>query len=461
MTDARDHAVVLGASMAGLLAAGVLAEFFSRVTIVERDVLQDDSPVRKGVPQGRHAHALMRRGSQILAELFPGVLDELVADGVPVWDDGDLSKMHLAFGGHEICRSGRLADPESTMVYGSSRPFLESRVRHRVRGLANVTFLEGREIISPTTTPDQGRVTGVRVLDRRSGIEELLDADLMVDATGRGSRTPAFLEEFGYDRPIEDELMVRLAYSSWQLRIPSEMIPEQAILLGVEPGRPSTMALFRCENDTWIFTGGGMMGCEAPTDFVEMISFVEPFAPQHVAAALRAAEPIGENFRYRVPSNRWRRYDKMQRFPNGLLVIGDAICSFNPIYGQGMTVAGLDAMALRECLRHGDHDLPRRYFRASAKDIAVAWQLAAGSDLALPEVKGKRSLSVRLTNWYTGHVLATAESDPVVAEAFLRVVHLVDPPTRLLHPSVVGRVLTRRGRRDRRRQPELVASGAR
>jgi 2-polyprenyl-6-methoxyphenol hydroxylase-like FAD-dependent oxidoreductase len=463
MTDARgsqsrDHAVVLGASMAGLLAARVLAEFFAKVTIVERDVLPDDSSNRKGVPQGRQVHALMRRGSQILGELFPGVLDELVAGGVPVWDDGDLSKIHLVFGGYEVCRSGQLRDPEATTVYSASRPFLEYHVRRRVRALANVTFLDGREVIALTTTPQRSRVTGVRVQRRGTDVEEVLDADLIVDATGRGSRTPALLQGIGYDRPVEDELVVRLAYGSQQLRIPSGMVPEKVMLIGVEPGRSSAMALFGYENDTWLLTTAGLMGCEAPTDFPGMVSFIEPFTPDHVVAALRAAEPVGETVQYRVPSSRWRRYDKMGRFPDGLLVTGDAICSFNPIYGQGMTVAALDALALRESLRRGDRDLAARYFRASAKEIAVAWQMAVGSDLALPEVVGKRSPSVRVTNWYTRLVQAAAETDSVVAESFLRVMHLVDRPTRLLHPSVVARVLAQRTQRDRQRQPELVGA---
>ena len=227
------------------------------------------------------------------------------------------------------------------------------------------------------------------------------------------------------------------------------------ILLGVEPDRPQTMALFGYENDTWLFTLGGMMGCEPPTEYAEMVTFAEQFAPADVIAVLRAAEPIGEVSRHRVPSNRWRRYDKMGRLPDGLLVVGDAICSFNPIYGQGMTVAALDALALRDCLREGDHDLPRRFFGSSAKAIGVAWDLAVGSDLALPEVEGKRSVAVRLTNLYTDRILAAAESDPVVAERFLRVIHLVDPPSRLLRPAVLFRVV-RQAAGSRRPAPQPV-----
>src|SRR4051794_6606305 len=181
-----DHAVVLGASMSGLLAARVLSDFYRRVTVVERDILGDDASNRRGVPQGRHAHLLMSRGSQILAELFPGLLDDMVAEGTPVWDDGDLSKVLNSAAGHLIVRSGRLIDNNSTRFYSASRPFLESKVRRRVQGLANVEILEGHDVVELTSTEERDRVTGVRVLNRDSDIEQVLTADLVVDAMGRG-----------------------------------------------------------------------------------------------------------------------------------------------------------------------------------------------------------------------------------------------------------------------------------
>jgi 2-polyprenyl-6-methoxyphenol hydroxylase-like FAD-dependent oxidoreductase len=166
-----------------------------------------------------------------------------------------------------------------------------------------------------------------------------------------------------------------------------------------------------------------------------------------VVAAVRAAERIGELTRYHVPSSRWRRYDKMRRFPQGLLTVGDAICSFNPIYGQGMTVAALEALTLRDCLRRGQRDLPQRFFRASAKPIGSAWRTAVGSDLALPEVVGPRSMSMRITNAYLERVLSAAETDPVVAEQFLRVIGMIDPPTGLMGPSAAIRIAKARYRR--------------
>ena len=443
MTKRGEHAVVLGASMGGLLAARVLADFYETVTVVERDVLPETSANRRGVPQGRHVHLLLGRGSQVLDELFPGFLDELVAAGAPSFD-GDMSKLYLSNGGHLFPRSGRAKD---VPFFLPSRPLLESHVRRRVRAVANVTVLDGHDVVELTSTPPRDRVTGALVRARPDGSERVLGADLVVDAMGRGARTPAFLEGLGYGRPVEDHLGMRLAYSSQLLRIPPGMLNELMVIIGPVPGRPTGMALFGNENNTWMFSVIGMVGREPPDELAEMLAFVEDFAPAHVLAAIRAGEPLAEVARYRMPSSQWRRYDKMRRFPAGLLVFGDAICSFNPVYGQGMTVAALEALALQRCLRRGEDGLARRHFQATAKAVGVAWQMATGADLSLPEVEGPRPLPVRIANNYVDRVLAAAESDIVVAEQFARVIAFLDPPTSLFHPALIARVATTNLRR--------------
>jgi 2-polyprenyl-6-methoxyphenol hydroxylase-like FAD-dependent oxidoreductase len=440
MATSGEHAVVLGASMAGLLAACVLADFYRAVTVVERDMLPATPENRQGVPQGKHGHVLMRRGSQILSELFPGLLDELVTDGAPVWDDGDLSKIDVSFRGHHILRSGRFADLSSTTFYSPSRPFLEFRVRQRVLALPNVEMLEGRDVLELACTPQRDHITGVRIANRESGAEELLGADVVVDAMGRGSRTPVFLQNLGYERPLEDELAIGLTYSSQPFHVPPGTLKEKVYVYNFVPGRPKAVSVFGYENDTWLLTIQGILGQETPFDHAEMLEFAASVAPDHVVAALHAGRPIGDVARHRIHSNRWRRYDKLRRLPSGLLTIGDAICSFNPIYGQGMTVAAMDALVLRDCLRDGGPDLPRRFFTSSAKGIGVAWQMAVGSDLALPELEAKRPLSVRLPNAYNDWVLFAAESDLHVAEQFWKVLNLVERPSHLLRPSVMMRV---------------------
>jgi 2-polyprenyl-6-methoxyphenol hydroxylase-like FAD-dependent oxidoreductase len=456
-----ERAVVLGASMGGLLAARVLADFYQTVTLVERDVLPDEPANRRGVPQGRHVHALLARGAQTLGELFPGILDELVDDGAPVWDDGELSKLYTSFSGHLMLRSGKAAvDPKAYAMYMPSRPFLECHIRRRLQAIENVTVIGGHDVAELTSTADRKRVTGVRVIGRDRGDEQELAADLVVDAMGRAAHTPAFLESLGYGRPVEDHIVTHTTYVSQLLRIPPGTLKEQLALISPAPGRPTGMFLVGYENDTWIFTVFGMAGHEPPRDLVGMLSFAQGYAPAHLLAAVRAGVPIAPVVQHRLPSSQWRRYDKMRRFPDGLLVTGDAMCSFNPIYGQGMSVAAMDAVALREALRRGVADLPRRYFRAAAKSIGVAWGLGAGSDLAFPEVEGRRTPSMRLTNRFANWVLTASESDAVVGGQFFKVTGLVDPPARLLRPSFIYRVAAvnlRRRQRDSQPQQAGVA----
>lgn len=456
-----EHAVVLGASMGGLLAARVLADSFRTVTVVDRDELPDDPADRRGVPQGRHVHALLPRGAQTMEELFPGILNELVAGGAPVWDDADASKLYLSFSGHLFLRSGKLAiDPHAMAMYMPSRPLLECRVRRRLQAIGNVTVQGGQDVAELTSTADRKRVTGVRVIDRDGGAQQELTADLVVDAMGRAAHTPAFLESLGYGRPAEDHIVMHTTYVSQRLRIPPGTLKEMLTIVGPAPGRPVGAFLFGYENDAWIFTVFGMIGHQPPRDLDGMLSFAQSYAPAHLLDAVRSGEPIGPVVQHRLPFSQWRRYDKMRRFPDGLLVSGDAICSFNPIYGQGMSVAAADAMALRDCLRRGLDDMARRYFRTTTKSIGVAWQIAAGSDLDFPEVDGRRTPSTRLTSWLVGWILTACEVDAVVGGRFFRVNSLVDPPTRLLRPAFLFRVaivnLLRRQRDSRPRHDEVA-----
>jgi 2-polyprenyl-6-methoxyphenol hydroxylase-like FAD-dependent oxidoreductase len=454
MAKLGEHAVVLGASMGGLVAARVLSDFYERVTVVERDVLPADAANRRGVPQGRHVHALLGRGSQALAELFPGLTDEVVGAGAPTLDYHDLSEMYFCVAGREAARSGAFHTVPPILI--PSRPLLESVVRQRLRAITNVTLREGYDVADLMSTAVGNRVTGALIRAHDGHDQQVLEADLVTDATGKGSRTPLFLESLGYGRPAEDSVRVRLTYSSQLLRLPPGMLKEKLVIISPTPDRPTGMALFGYENDTWLLTVFGMAGVEPPCELAEMISFAGGLAPPHILGAIEMGEPLAEVCRFRYPESRWRRYDKMRRFPAGLLVLGDAICSFNPIYGQGMTVAALQAEALGECLRDGTTDLARRYFRAAAKPIGVAWQFAVGGDLNLPQVEGHRPLAVRLSNKYAERLQAAAVTDLAVAEQFTRVLALVDPPSALLRPRMLLRAARPLRHQQRAAQPALT-----
>jgi len=446
--DRHGTAVVLGASMAGLLAARVLADHYRQVIVVERDRLPVKVENRRGVPQGRHVHGLLASGSNIVEELFPGILADMVAAGGTKLED--YARAHLQLDGvHRLSR-----DLVNEPIYQPSRPFLETAVRGRVRQLSNVDFRDGCDVVGLVTDGAGERVIGVRVVNHGGRAEDVLDADLVVDATGRGSRTPAWLTALGYEPPAVDEVVVDVRYVSTLVRLAPGAVPETLVVIGASKDRPSGMGLFAYEHDTWMLTAQGYANHHPETDYESMVDFVAEFTPPHMLEALRDAEPLGEPSTFRFRANRRLRYDRLRRFPAGLLVFGDAMCSFNPIYGQGMTVAALEAVALRDCLRRGRAGLSRRFFRAAAKPIGVAWQMAVGADLALPHVDGPRPLPVRLINAYIGRMLVAAAHDPIVATRFFRVSTFMLKPPMLMTLPIIARVVA--GNRRARRTPDPV-----
>lgn len=432
------NAVVLGAGIAGLLAARVLSEFYDSVTVVERDKLPDSPSQRKGVPQGRHVHMFLSRGTQALAELFPGLLDELAEAGAVVVTDGDLSRIYARVGGWELKRSGRLADPTVLTLCLASRPFVEFHVRRRVMGLPKVTFLDGHDAVEPLTAADA--VAGVRIINRDNGFATVLDADLVVDATGRAARTPVFLEALGYGRPAELRSATELGYSSQRLRIPEGCIAQQMVMFNRGPRQPRGL-LLGCEHGTWMLAVGRSADAGgAPADFATMLALAQGAVPSAIMDGLRRAQPVEEIAVFRNPAAVWRRYDQMPRFPRGLVVIGDGLCSLDPTYGQGMTMAALQALALRDCLRSGDTDLAQRFFTAAAQHIGPTWAGNQAND-RVPSTTRKRSMRRRLRSQVVKATLNAATRDAPVVERLLRVTHLIDPPARLQDPALMLRIL--------------------
>ncbi|MEV6490764.1 FAD-binding monooxygenase [Actinoplanes sp. NPDC051633] len=442
-TQIGDRAVVLGASMAGLLAARALADSYGQVTVVDRDELPDTATHRRGVPHGRHIHALGARGQQALEQLFPGLTAELVADGAPAGDM--LTDARFYFSGHRM-RPARTG----LMLVCAGRPFLEGHVRARLRAMPQVRFLDRCDVVGLATASDSGRVTGVRVLRRTDGsAEELLAADLVVDASGRGSRTPAWLEAAGYPRPEREEVRIGLGYATRIYRLPADSLDGQlAVLDAATPDLPRTGALQRLEGDRWILTLAGILGDHPPTDPDGFLDFARSLRFPDIHEAVRDAEPQDDPVGFRFPASVRHRYERQDRYPAGFLVTGDAVCSFNPIYGQGMSVAALEALTLRRHLERGVEPQPRRWFRDLARVIDVPWDMSAGGDLAFPGVPGRRTLKTRLLGGYLARFHAAAASDAHLSTAFINVAGLVAPPRLLLRPDITLRVLL--GGRTRR-----------
>ncbi|MBO0863812.1 MAG: oxidoreductase [Mycobacterium sp.] len=464
--NTRVHAVVIGASIAGLCAARVLADFYDRVTLFERDELPSTPVNRAAVPQGRHLHLLMPRGAAELGALFPGLLDDMVAAGVPILENRP-DCIYFGAAGH-VLGTGRTLRDEFT-AYVPSRPQLEWQIRRRVADLANVE-IQQRSVAQPRFDFDAQRVTGV-LLDSTGGSEsEFVAAELVVDAAGRGSRLPVWLEQWGYQRPPEEVVDVGIGYASHLFRIPEGLIRERVIVAGASWEQPRGLGMLGYEDGTWVLTTFGVAKVSPPQSFSEMLVLAEKLLPADFTAALEQAEPIGEVAFHRFPASRWRRYDKLDRFPAGIIPFGDAVASFDPTFGQGMTMTSLQAGQLRGALQAGG-DLAREFNRAAAKNTYPVWVMNAIGDLCFHHAAGPMPWWYRPVGNLFDQFLGAAETDPVLAEWFLRRFSLLDSLYMIPTPALVARTIRhnmrlwlaerRQAWRDRYRATGRSRSGSR
>ncbi|MFC4527079.1 monooxygenase [Dyella halodurans] len=434
MNSLGEHAIVIGASVGGLLAARALSDFYSTVTVLERDAFPAADIPRKGVPQGRHIHGLLARGSTVLEAFFPGYNTEVVAQSGGL--TGDVVNDVIWMG-----RNVRLANGKSDLIgLLASRPVLEGHLRRRLLQLPNVRAMEHCAVQSLATTPDNQNVTGVRACVEGNP-EETIDADLVVDATGRGSSSARWLEKLGYQAPADQKVHIGISYMTRTYRRrPTDLGGKLGVVVvGSEPNWRNG-AMLAQEGDSWIVSAGGFLGDDAPDDEQGFLAFLATLPTMEIHDVVAHAEPLTEFTRYGYPASHRRRYEKLGSFPEGFLVFGDAFCSFNPIYGQGMTVAALEALVLQACLRAGPRDLARRFFKEAAVIVDIPWDIAVGSDLRNLQVKGARSPMLRFINWYIGKLHLAATKDSALAIAFLKVVNLMMPPSSLLSPAIARRV---------------------
>jgi 2-polyprenyl-6-methoxyphenol hydroxylase-like FAD-dependent oxidoreductase len=421
--------LVLGGSIGGLLATRVLADHYERVTLLERDIFPPLGEHRKGVPQGRHTHGLLVSGARVLERWFPGFREELIEEGAVA---GDVAADGRWFN-EGACLTRFKSGLEGLLM---TRPFLEARLRRRVLKLPNIAARQGLRVTGLTVSSDGRRVTGVK-----TGDEEIA-ADIVIDATGRGSRSPEWLCGLGYPKPEEERVEVALAYTTRFFRRRREHLQgDSAVIIPPTPSGKRGGVMLAQEADRWTVTLIEHFGQAPPQELDAFIEYSRTIPAPYIYEVVKDAEPTSEPESMHFPASIRRRYEKVDRFPEAYLVFGDAIASFNPIYGQGMSVAALESEELAAVLEQGSGELlGQRFFRRAAKVVDMPWAISVGNDLRMPETIGPRNIGVNFINWYMSKLHKTAHVDPVAALAFFRVANLLALPPSVLHPKIAWRV---------------------
>jgi 2-polyprenyl-6-methoxyphenol hydroxylase-like FAD-dependent oxidoreductase len=366
-----------------------------------------------------------------MADLLPGSVDDVVAAGGVVTD--------FARGVDFYAEGGLLADgPAPIETISASRPLFEHLVRQHVTDVENVDLRANCQCTDYLLDEAGTTVEGVAI--RENDVTETLSADLVVDASGRTSRTPAWLAAHGYASPAVDEVEIRMAYSTTFVRRPSG--DRRTYLAPPSPPRTRGGMAAPIEGNRWIVNLQGVHGDTPPTDREGFRRFAASLPVPELARLLDEHEWVAEGIvHYPFPANRRNRYEDLDRFPGGLLVVGDAIASFNPVYAQGMSVAALEALVLHHVLAGGREDLAPRFFDRAASVVDIAWTLAVGSDFGFPETRGERPRGTAFVNWYLGRLLRRAQTDGALTDAFVRVLGMERPPGTLFRPGVAWRVL--------------------
>jgi 2-polyprenyl-6-methoxyphenol hydroxylase-like FAD-dependent oxidoreductase len=420
--------VVVGASVAGLLAARALADHVDEVVVLERERLGDAAVPRGHVPQGRHLHLLLSAGLDLLVGWFPGIDDELESLGA-VRVDGTRAWVHQS-GGYRA--QGDWGRP----VLSMTRPLLEQVVRRRVLALGNVTLRDGVVVERVEAVP--GRVTGV-VVDG-----DVLRADLVVDCSGRSSRIAHQLESTGILAPPVSRVSIDCAYASGFLPRSADDFDGSFLVCGSSPPESFRVgALLPVEGERWMVTLAGVHGDVPGTAPDEVLAFARSLPTPALGGLVERLGPLSSTTSYRFPSSQRRHYEKVSAPPAGFVALGDAACSFNPIYGQGMSCAGLQARALAAAVADTGvrcDVLPARFNRSAARIVDAPWAIAVGADFLHPRTVGPKAPATDLANRYTQRLVRATHTSLPLARTFNRVVNLVEPPTALVRPSVVARV---------------------
>lgn len=438
------RAIVIGGSIAGLLSAKVLSDHFEDVAIVERDAVACSPVERRGVPQSPQPHILLTKGYRLLEGFVPSLRADLLAAGaVPV--DWGQDFQSFIFG--EWCAVS--SEPTGLESFSCSRPLLEAVIRQHVEQVSNIRRLSPYRVES--LIGNGTAVTGVRCRGSKNKTDEqILQADLVVDASGRSTNAMTWLQEMGAVLPERELVDAQLGYATQRYRIPHNWDEDWKVLLVAHqaPEIDKLGYLARVENNELIATLGGYSGQYPPLEQSEFSEFAQQLPSSRFYETISHLSPVSDIKAYRATANCLYRYERLETMPSGFIAVGDAVCALCPAYGQGLTTSAMSALTLRDYLqssaRRSHLADPLTFHKRLAKQIKSSWRLATGSDAKFltTETIAKKSLAVRLLNGYIHRLSAKIHTDSELTLAITRVTHMVDSPAALLHPRLLSKAFT-------------------
>lgn len=444
LSKSNSHALVIGSGIAGLLAARILADYFDQVTIVERDRFSEQPAPRQGVPQSYFIHVLLTQGQRILEQLFPRLTNELEHKGAPAIDwTTDCSLLLLD--------SWAPRFPSDLVSRACTRNLLETVIRQRLVKYSPVEFLEATQVTGLLANLGNTTVTGVKIQDS-NGIVVELAAQLVLDASGRSSKAPQWLKSLGYEMPLETAVNSFLGYACRRYQsLGDSFLDSKALyVMPKAPEHPRGSVIYQVEEGQWMVSLIGVGRDYPPTDEAGFLDFARNLRSSKIYEAIKDGQPLSPIYGYRRTENRWRKYEHLNKSPENFIVLGDAVCAFNPVYGQGMTVAALGALTLNKCLkhqyeRHSNRELIgfARYFQKQlAKVNTVPWLMATGDDFRWSTTQGQQpDFMTQLMHWYLDQVMKVASERAEVYKVFIEVIHLLKPPTAFFQPAILMQVL--------------------
>lgn len=435
------RAVVVGAGIGGLSMAGALAKYFERVEIFERDSLFPSGGSRSGTPQDRHPHGLLAGGLRALGEIFPGFESDLARAGaVPVQVAQEVQ--------YERPDVGVLPKRDfGLLLLCASRPLIELVLRRRVEAIANIVLRPKCRMtgIVPTTSGDA--VDGIR-FDAGSGRSEILAADLVVDASGRGALTSTLFDALGWERPAETEVGVDLSYATVVVAIPPNAPSDWKLVL-TQPDPPFLAlhaVLVPIEGDRWIIAIADHHAVARPETWDAFLEASRSLITPTVYNALRYAQPPDGIRHYRFPVSIWKHFELLPSLPRGVLPVADAFCRFNPIHGQGMSSAAKQALLLQDVLGRAVAAadpiaaLQAGFMAEVASVLETPWNMSTSADLAFPMTRGIRPENFEEAQQFEAALFRAAVADPDVHRAMMEVAQLLQPQSRLKEPQIMRRI---------------------